>query len=67
MTVDFFDVQYDEERNDIEHALALVGALGYNFTQRARGGVDLEYARNPFFDDELKVFLKFIYRWGRQV
>jgi hypothetical protein len=67
VTVDFFDVQYDEKRNDIEHALALVGALGYNFTKRARGGVDLEYAQNPFFDDELKVFLKFIYRWGKQV
>jgi hypothetical protein len=64
-TLDFFDVLYDEDINGEEMGLALVGALGYTFSETMRAGVDLEYAQNPFFDNELKAFFKFHYTFKR--
>jgi hypothetical protein len=60
-TLDFFDVGYDKAINDVEHAFAVVAAFGYVITPKARAGVDFEYARNPFFDDQFKAFFKLLY------
>lgn len=65
VTLDFFDVQYDEEINSVEHAYAIAAAVGYDINPRARAGVDMEFSENPFFDEEFKAFFKFIYRFSK--
>ncbi|MBI5740792.1 MAG: hypothetical protein HZA16_08720 [Nitrospirae bacterium] len=64
MTVDVFNVSYDQRINDVKNAYAVSAAVGYELTDGVRFAADLEYGKNPFFDEELKVFLKFLYRFG---
>ncbi|RJQ53355.1 MAG: hypothetical protein C4526_06825 [Nitrospiraceae bacterium] len=64
VTVDLFDVSYDKKINDVKNAYAAVVAAGYDLSENVRVAADLEYGRNPFFDDELKLFLKLLYRFG---
>lgn len=65
ITLDALDVIYDERINDVKDAYALVAALGYNFSNSLRLAGDVEYASNPFFEEDLSVFLKFL--WGFDV
>jgi hypothetical protein len=64
VTLDLFDVDYDEEVNDVEHAYAIVAALGYNHASNVRAVVDVEYAENPFFDNEFKAFFKLLLKFA---
>lgn len=64
VTVDFFDVLYDNEINGIKNSYAAVAAVGYRITNSVRVAADIEYARNPFFKKEVKAFLKLVYRFG---
>jgi septal ring-binding cell division protein DamX len=61
VTLDFFNVTYDEERSGIKNAFTAVAALGYNLTDKARIAVDVDYSRNPTFDYDLRGFVKFLY------
>jgi hypothetical protein len=64
VTVDLFNITYDKQVNDVKNAYSASLAMGYNFTERARLGADLEYSHNPTFDDDLRAFLKFLYQFG---
>ena len=63
-TIDLLLVSYDEPINGVENAYTAVGAVGYDFSKRARGVADLEYGHNPDFDNEVKAFVRFVYRFG---
>jgi hypothetical protein len=63
-TVDLFNVNYDEERNDIKNAYAAVAAVGHNLTDNARVVLDVDYSRNPSFDYDLRWFAKFVYNFS---
>ena len=63
-TIDLLLVSYDEPINGVENAYTAVGAVGYDFSRRARGVADLEYGRNPDFDNEVKAFVRLVYRFG---
>ncbi|MBI5666057.1 MAG: hypothetical protein HZC49_13365 [Nitrospirae bacterium] len=64
LTADLFNVKYDEKVNEVKNAYAASVAAGYDFTGDIRAVADVEYGRNPFFDEEVKVFLKFIYKFA---
>ncbi len=62
ITVDLFNVNYDEPRdNNEDNAFSASAALGYNLTDSARVAVDVEYAKNPTFDYDYRGFFKFLY------
>ncbi len=61
VTLDFFNVTYDEERSGVKNAFTAVAGLGYNLTDRARVAVDVDYSRNPTFDYDVRGFVKFLY------
>jgi hypothetical protein len=66
LTVDFLDVDYDRAINGKDNAFTIVGAAGYDLSPRYRVGANLEYSENPYFDEELKALLKFIYSFGKE-
>jgi len=63
-TLDFLHVAYDQAINGVTDAYTLVGALGHDMSAKARVVADLEYGRNPDFDNEVKALLRFVYRFG---
>lgn len=62
VSLDLFDVDYDREISGVEHAYALSAALGIDILAGLRVVADVEYAENPFFDEEVKGFFQLIYR-----
>jgi hypothetical protein len=61
ITADIFIVLYDTAVNGVKNAYAAVLAGGYALTDRARLGADVEYARNPFFDKDVRGLVKLVY------
>jgi hypothetical protein len=63
-TVDIFDVNYDEAIQGEDNAFSISVAGGYNINEKARIGADFEYSENPNFDEDLRIFIKFLYQFG---
>ncbi len=57
LTVDLFNVTYDEKINRVKNAYSASLALGYHLTENTRTAVDLDFSRGPDFDKEIRVFL----------
>jgi hypothetical protein len=67
VAVDLLDVKYKEPINDVTNAYSATLAAGYELTQKLRLGADLEYAKNPDFDKDVRVFLKLNYRFDAEL
>lgn len=63
LTADLNSVAYAEEINGIKNAYSASLACGYALTTRARLGADVEYARNPFFDKDVRGLVKLVYNF----
>jgi hypothetical protein len=61
ITADIFIVLYDTAVNGVKNAYAAVLAGGYALTDRAKLAADVEYARNPFFDKDVRGLVKLVY------
>lgn len=61
--VDLLDVEYDAPVNGVDSALTASIAGGYELTDNLRLGADVTYAETPGFDEEVRAFLKLIYRF----
>lgn len=67
LTLDFLDVSYDEAINGVGNAYSLSLAAGYSLAPQASLGADVEYAKNPFFDEEVRALFKFLYSLEKKV
>ena len=65
ITADLMDVNYDRKINRVTDAYALVGSIGYNINSSMRVASDIEYSKSPYFDDDVRGMLKFIYKFGK--
>jgi hypothetical protein len=63
ITIDLFDVSYDAEINGVKDAYSASLAAGYSLSPKARLAADIEYSKNPFYDKEVKGFVKFVYNF----
>ncbi len=63
VTVDLLDVKYTAAINGVSNAYSASLALGYDVLENLKAGVDIEYAKNPDFDKDIRTFLKLIYRF----
>ncbi|MBI5141143.1 MAG: hypothetical protein HZA20_02980 [Nitrospirae bacterium] len=63
-TIDALAVIYDEKVSGVKTAYSLTAAAGYALSERAKASADFEYSHNPYYDKEVKGFLKFIYKFG---
>ena len=63
LTLDLIDLNYDSAKsmNNVKNALTVVAASSYEMCQSLKIGGNIEYSKNPFFDDELKGLVKLTY------
>lgn len=61
LTVDFFDINYDRSINGIKNTFSLAGAATYEITDQFKIGADVDYSRNPDFDNEVRGLVKISY------
>jgi hypothetical protein len=63
ITVDLFTVSYDAEINGVKNAYSASLAGGYTLSANARLAADVEYAKDPFFDKDVRGFVKLVYNF----
>lgn len=61
LTIDAININYDKDINGIRNSYAITGAAGYEINRKLKVGADLEYSRNPDFDNEVRALLKATY------
>jgi hypothetical protein len=61
IVVDLVSVKYQEPINTVSTAYSASLACGYAFTEKLKAGADMEYAKNPDFDKDVRVLLKLNY------
>ncbi len=60
-TLDYLLVNYDEAFNLIRAAQSVTLAAAYELTEQLKVGADVEYAKNPDFDKDIRAFFKLMY------
>lgn len=63
LTADYFIVHYDATIDGINDAYAAVLAAGFDFSKRMRLAADVEYARNPFYKEDVRGLVKLVYNF----
>lgn len=63
VTVDLLDVAYDADINGESSALSASLGAGYDLNEKLRLAADVQYAKNPDFDKDVRAFLKLLYRF----
>jgi hypothetical protein len=63
ITLDALDVAYKTARNNVKDAYSLTLAAAYEVKERLKVGADVEYAKNPDFNKDVRGFLKLIYQF----
>lgn len=61
LALDILDVKYKTAINGISNAYSVSLAAQYDLTHQLKVGADAEYAKNPEFDKDVRVFAKVIY------
>lgn len=61
VSLDFIDLYYDSKINDIKNTLYVVAASSYEISEALKIGVDIDYSRNPDFDNEVQGLVKLTY------
>jgi hypothetical protein len=63
LALDVIDINYENagSMNNVRNALTIVAASSYELIQRLKIGADIEYSKNPFFDNEVKGLVKLTY------
>ncbi|MBC7961598.1 MAG: hypothetical protein H7Y05_01495 [Steroidobacteraceae bacterium] len=61
LALDFIDVSYDSRINGVRNVYTVVGAASYEFNQKLKVGADVDYSKNPDFDNEVKGLVKLTY------
>ena len=67
ITLDILHVAYQQEINGISDAYSLTAAAGYALTPKARVVADVEYAKNPQFDKDVRGMLTFVYAFDAKI
>jgi hypothetical protein len=67
VTLDFLHVAYDEAINGVSDAYTTTAAAGYSFTPKARFVADVEYAKNPDYNRDVRGMLTFVYAFDAKL
>lgn len=63
LTLDVIDINYDDSKsmNNVKHAVTAVAASSYEISQSLKISGNIEYSKNPDFDNEVKGLVKLTY------
>jgi hypothetical protein len=63
LTADLFNVAYSQEINGVKNALSASLAYGRTLSTRARLTADIEYSKNPYFNQDIRGLVKLVYNF----
>jgi hypothetical protein len=63
LTVDVLTVSYDTEISGVKNAYSASIAGGYVLTAKAKVGADIEYAKNPYYNTDVRGLVKLVYNF----
>ena len=66
ITLDFLDVSYDEAVDGMKNAYSVTGALAYALTENLRVAADINYLKDPFYDNAVAGFIKVTYAFDKE-
>lgn len=61
LAIDINNTGYDTRINGVRNSYAVTGSAGYEFGHRLKIGADVEYSKNPDFDNEVRGLIKLTY------
>ena len=61
LTVDATNTNYDNAVNGIKNSYTITGAAGYEVSHKLKVGADVEYSRNPDFNNDVRGLVKATY------
>lgn len=61
LVIDAVNHSYGTSINGVKNSYVLTGGAGYEFNDRVKVAADVEYSKNPDFDNEVRGFLKVTY------
>jgi hypothetical protein len=61
LTIDAHNVWYDNRINGVRNSYTITGAAGYEFNEKLKVGADVEYSKNPDFNNEVRGLVKITY------
>ncbi len=61
VTLDALDVKYQEAINGVKDAYSVSLAAAYELAEKLKIGADVEYSKNPDFDQDIRTFFKLMY------
>jgi len=64
VTVDLFNVHYDASINGESNGFSASLAGGYALSENGRISADVEYASNPTFRTDIRLFVKYLYNFN---
>jgi hypothetical protein len=67
LTLDVTHVRYQQAINGEDDAYSTSAAVGYTASPKARFVADVEYAKNPDFDRDVRGMLSFIYTFDAKL
>jgi hypothetical protein len=66
VTLDFFDVDYDNSINGRKNTYSFSAAAGYDFVQNFRVAADIDFSRTSDFDSDVTGLVKVIYAFDSE-
>lgn len=61
LAANYHNVWYDREINGVRNSFVVTGSAGYEFNEKLKVGADVEYSKNPDFDNEVRGLVKISY------
>jgi hypothetical protein len=61
LAADILNIRYDNEINGVKNAITVLGSASYEVTESVKIGADVDYSRNPDFNNEVKGLIKLTY------
>ncbi|MBT0665473.1 hypothetical protein KI809_14285 [Geobacter pelophilus] len=61
VSLDLIDVHYDSAVNGVRDAFTATVGGGYKFNEALRLGADIDYSKNPDYDNEVRALVKLTY------
>ncbi len=67
ITLDFVDVSYDESVSGMKNTYSVSGAVAYPVTANWKVSADLNYLKDPYYDNALAGLVKVTYVFDKEL
>jgi len=64
LVLDIINTSYKEKISGKDNAFVMTIGAGYELTETSSIAADFDYSKNPDYDEQGKLFLKYLYRFG---